>query len=132
MCHDVGGVGIAKKIPPLVGNPRVQDKEYLAPVIREGLIGPIEVDGQTYDEEMDGFPEMPDAEVAALIAYIQSGFPDSAARTHRAAAGGARRQRARRSAVPPAGSRWRTASRSAWPAMPRESTATWVDRGWGF
>ena len=78
MCHDVGGVGIAEETPPLVGNPRVQDKEYLARVIREGLIGPIEVDGQTYDEEMDGFPEMPDAEVAALIAYIQSGFPDSA------------------------------------------------------
>jgi len=79
MCHEVGGVGIPEEIPPLAGNPHVQDKEYLVRVIREGLTGAIEVDGQTYDDEMDGFPELSDAEVAALIDYIQSGFPAVAA-----------------------------------------------------
>ena len=78
MCHDVGGVGIAEAAPPLAGNPQVQDKEYLARVIREGRTGALEVDGQIYDEDMEGFPEIPDAEVAALIDYIQSGFPAAA------------------------------------------------------
>ncbi len=79
MCHEVGGVGIAEEIPPLAGNPRAQDTEYLARVIREGLSGAIEVDGQTYDEEMDGYPELSDAEVGALIDFIQGGFSASAA-----------------------------------------------------
>jgi len=79
MCHEVGGVGIAEEIPPLAGNPRVQDGEYLARVTRQGVSGAIEVDGQTYDEEMDGFPELSDEEIAALVDYIRSGFPASAA-----------------------------------------------------
>jgi mono/diheme cytochrome c family protein len=74
MCHDVGGVGIADETPPLVRNPRVDDAEYLARVILEGVSGPIELDGEVYEEEMEGFPELSDGEVAALIAYIQGGF----------------------------------------------------------
>jgi mono/diheme cytochrome c family protein len=79
MCHEVGGVGIVEEIPPLAGNPHVEDTEYMARVIREGLSGAIEVDGQTYDEEMDGYPELSEAEVAALIEYIQAGFPAATA-----------------------------------------------------
>ena len=74
MCHDVGGVGIPEEIPPLAGNPNIDDLEYLARVIREGVSGPIEIDGEIYDDEMEGFSELSDSEVTALIDYIQGGF----------------------------------------------------------
>ena len=74
MCHEVGGVGIPEEIPPLVGNPRIDDLEYLARVILQGVSGPIEVGGEIYEEEMEGFPELSESEVAALIEYIQGGF----------------------------------------------------------
>jgi len=74
MCHEVGGVGIPQEAPPLVGNPHVDDTEYLARVIREGVSGPIEVAGEIYDEEMVDFSELSESEVAALIDYIQGGF----------------------------------------------------------
>ena len=74
MCHEVGGVGIPEEIPPLVGNPRIDDLEYLARVILQGVSGPIEVGGEIYEEEMEGFPELSESEVAALIDYIQGGF----------------------------------------------------------
>ena len=54
MCHDVGGVGIAEESRPWRVIRMFEDLEYLARVIREGLSGPIEVDGEIYDEEMDG------------------------------------------------------------------------------
>jgi len=79
MCHDVGGVGIPGEAPPLAGNPHVDDAEYLARVIREGVSGPIEVDGEIYDEEMVDFSELSDSEVAALIDYIQGGFAPATA-----------------------------------------------------
>jgi len=74
MCHEVGGVGIPEEIPPLAGNPNIDDLEYLARVIREGVSGPIEIDGEIYDDEMEGFSELSDSEVAALIDFIRGGF----------------------------------------------------------
>lgn len=74
MCHEAGGVGIPEEIPPLADNPNIDDLEYLARAILEGVSGPIEVGGEIYDEEMEGFPELSDSEVAALIDYIQGGF----------------------------------------------------------
>ena len=67
-------MGISEEIPPLAGNPNIDDLEYLARVIREGVSGPIEVDGEIYDDEMEGFAELSDSEVAALIDYIRGGF----------------------------------------------------------
>jgi len=78
MCHDVGGVGIEEVSPPLVDNPRILDTAYLTRVIREGISGPIEVGGQAFDDEMDGLPDLPDAEFDALVAYIQGGFVGAA------------------------------------------------------
>jgi mono/diheme cytochrome c family protein len=74
MCHEVGGLGIAGEIPPLVDNSNIDDLEYLDRVIREGLSGQIEVDGEIYDDEMEGFSELSGSEVAALIDYIRGGF----------------------------------------------------------
>jgi len=77
-CHQPGGVGLAGQFPPLIDNPNVDDADYVEDVIRNGLSGPIEVNGETYDSVMP--PQtLGDAEIAAVITYIQSGFAAPAA-----------------------------------------------------
>ncbi|BBL83403.1 hypothetical protein TthAA229_21520 (plasmid) [Thermus thermophilus] len=44
-CHGAEGQGIPGAIPPLAGNPRVQDEAYVVKAVREGLSGPLEVGG---------------------------------------------------------------------------------------
>lgn len=71
-CHQPGGVGVAGAFPPLAGNPRVADPEYVSGVVRDGLTGPLEVLGQAYDGVMPAFAQLSDAEVAAVAAYVAS------------------------------------------------------------
>jgi mono/diheme cytochrome c family protein len=73
-CHQPGGAGLAGQYPPLKDNPHVQDAEYVAGVIANGRSGQIQVLGNTYDGVMPAFSTLPDADVQAVIAYIQSGF----------------------------------------------------------
>lgn len=73
-CHQPGGVGDSGKTPPLVGNPNVDDAAYVETVIREGRTGEITVDGTTYNRDMPAKSTLSDADIEAVIAYIQSGF----------------------------------------------------------
>ena len=73
-CHQPGGVGLSGRFPPLVDNPNVDDAEYVADVIRNGLSGEIEVNGEVYDGVMPAQSALTDAEIDDVIAYIQSGF----------------------------------------------------------
>lgn len=71
-CHQAGGAGLPPTFPPLAGNPRAGDAEYVENVIRNGLQGPIEVDGVTYDGVMAALPQLSDAQIDAVIGYLQS------------------------------------------------------------
>lgn len=73
-CHQPGGVGISGQYPPLIDNPNVADAAYVEDVIRNGRSGPLEVNGVTYDGVMPAQSTVNDSDVAAIIAYIQSGF----------------------------------------------------------
>lgn len=73
-CHQPGGVGLSGRYPPLLGNPNVQDAEYVAGVIRNGRSGEIVVDGTTYDGVMPAQSTLGDDDITSVIAYIQSGF----------------------------------------------------------
>lgn len=73
-CHQAGGVGIEGTFPPLVDNERVMDTEYLRDVIANGRQGEIEVNGVAYNGVMPAFDSLPDADVDAIVAYVQSGF----------------------------------------------------------
>ncbi len=73
-CHQAGGVGIPGTFPPLLDNPRVQDRDYLITTVRNGKQGAIEVDGVEYDGVMPAFPTLTDEQVDGLVAYIQGGF----------------------------------------------------------
>lgn len=71
-CHQPGGAGLPGQYPPLLDNPRVDDADYVAGVIENGLDGPIEVNGETYDGVMPSFSTLEDDEVDAVIAYLQN------------------------------------------------------------
>jgi len=71
-CHQADGLGVSGSFPPLSGNPDVQDTEYVRTVITEGLTGPIEVLGETYDGVMPPFTSLSDADIDAVIAYVQA------------------------------------------------------------
>lgn len=73
-CHQPGGVGVSGSFPPLIDNPNVADAAYVDDVIRNGRSGVIEVNGETYDGVMPAQSTLGDDEIAAVIAYVQSGF----------------------------------------------------------
>lgn len=72
-CHQGTGTGVPGSFPPLAGNSNVQDAAYVRTVITEGMSGPLEVNGVTYDGQMPALAQLTDAEIEAVIAYIQAG-----------------------------------------------------------
>jgi mono/diheme cytochrome c family protein len=70
-CHQPGGIGLEGAFPPLAGNPNVDDAAHVADVLRNGLTGPIEVGGVTYDGVMPAFPQLSDTQIESLVIYLQ-------------------------------------------------------------
>ncbi len=101
-CHQAGGVGLAGSFPPLLDNAHVADAAYVAETIRKGRQGEIEVGGETYNGVMPPFPNLSDGDIAALVAYIQAGFPDSSP----SSAGDETAQQSAEPATPDAGTPW--------------------------
>lgn len=73
-CHQSGGTGLPGRYPPLIGNERVDDADYVEEVIDNGKRGEIEVLGEIYNGVMPSFGTLNDEETAAVIAYIQNDF----------------------------------------------------------
>jgi mono/diheme cytochrome c family protein len=72
-CHQGAGTGIPGSFPPLLGNDRVQDGDYVRTVLAEGKSGELTVNGVTYNGQMPAFSQLSSDEVEAVIAYIQEG-----------------------------------------------------------
>jgi mono/diheme cytochrome c family protein len=70
-CHGPEAQGIPGAMPPLAGNPRVQDEAYVVKVVREGLSGPLEVGGVTYNGVMPPMPQVSEAEARAIAQYLK-------------------------------------------------------------
>ena len=74
-CHQASGGGVAGAIPPLAGAEWVTGStERLAAIILRGLTGPITVQGQTYNSAMQGFSNLTDSDVAAVMTYIRNSW----------------------------------------------------------
>ena len=70
-CHQPSGLGEAGKAPPLRGSPWVLGpEERLLRIVAQGLSGPIEIDGETWDLEMPAWSGS-DEELAALLTYLR-------------------------------------------------------------
>ena len=75
-CHQTSGQGVAGAFPPLVGSEWVLGhKEILARILINGLNGPIEVLGNTYNGNMPAFGpsglNLKPLDIASVLTYIR-------------------------------------------------------------
>jgi mono/diheme cytochrome c family protein len=83
LCHQADGRGIPRIYPPLAGSDWVLAKDWrgdshLASIVLHGLIGPLEVQGVTYNGAMPGWHGLGDKEIAAVLTYIRSQWGNDA------------------------------------------------------
>lgn len=78
VCHGPEGQGSADMYPPLSETEWVTgDKARLIRTILIGLSEPIEVNGETYNQEMPSFQQLSDQEIADILSYIRNSFGNS-------------------------------------------------------
>lgn len=96
-CHQADGKGLPGAIPPLAGSDFLMaDKLRAVRIVREGLTGPVKVNGKGYDSVMPPQPTLSDADVANVLTYVRNSFgnkgePISPEEVARVASAGARR-----------------------------------------
>lgn len=72
-CHQANGQGMAAVFPPLAGNSNITDKPaYIAETIVKGKSGKITVDGADYNGMMPPMAYMSDADIAAVVNYVNT------------------------------------------------------------
>jgi len=78
-CHQRNGLGDSQRFPPLAGSEWVLgDKKRLIGVLLNGLEGPIEVKGQSYNNVMPQHNFLKNEEIAEVLTHIRSNFGNSA------------------------------------------------------
>ncbi len=78
-CHQRDGSGVPGAFPPLKETEWVNgEKETLISVVLNGLQGPIEVNGEQYNNIMTPHDFLSDDEVAAVLTYVRNSFGNSA------------------------------------------------------
>src|SRR5690625_2298183 len=83
-CHQATGEGLPGAFPPLAGHvPEIVNaeggREVLAHTVMYGLMGPIEVDGATYNGAMPAWPNLDDQQVADVLNYISNAWDNDSA-----------------------------------------------------
>jgi mono/diheme cytochrome c family protein len=75
-CHQAKGQGKLGQYPPLVGSDwLVEDKATSIRVVLLGMRGPVEVEGQKYDNVMPNFGvNLPDADIAQVLTFARSSW----------------------------------------------------------
>jgi mono/diheme cytochrome c family protein len=86
-CHLNEGPWMRGEAPPLEGSSWVAGPENrVVRIVLHGLHGPLEVQGQTYNQEMPGFaPILTDADIASLVSYLRRRYGGATAPTPEAA-----------------------------------------------
>ncbi|GLV47255.1 hypothetical protein TJA_04280 [Thermus sp. LT1-2-5] len=70
-CHGAEAQGLPGAIPPLAGNPRAWDEAHVVQVVRQGISGPLEVGGVTYNGVMPPMPQVSEAQARAIAQYLK-------------------------------------------------------------
>lgn len=79
-CHQATGTGLPQVFPPLAGSEWVKgDEAVLLQILLHGVVGPIEVAGQTYQGAMPAFGDkLVDAELAAIATHLRGAWGNAA------------------------------------------------------
>jgi mono/diheme cytochrome c family protein len=80
-CHQATGEGTAGVFPPLAGSEWVTgDEGKLARIVLQGVTGPMEVAGETYNGMMPPWGgTLKDADIAAVLTYVRNSWGNKAA-----------------------------------------------------
>lgn len=74
-CHGANGEGLGELVPPLTDTLFLEkNKTALACMIKNGVDGPMVINGKTYDEKMPNFPALHDIDIAQIIVYITNSY----------------------------------------------------------
>lgn len=79
-CHQASGLGLAPQFPPLAGSEWVTgSEERLVLIILHGIVGEIEVEGETFNGAMPTWgPTFKDEDLAAVATYVRGAFGNKA------------------------------------------------------
>jgi mono/diheme cytochrome c family protein len=78
-CHLPDGAGVAGINPPLIKTDYVQgDRIRLIKIVLKGLEGPIEVDGEEYNNAMPAQAHLSDQQIADVLTYVRNSFGNKA------------------------------------------------------
>ena len=74
-CHQLQGQGLASIFPPLAKSDYLMaDAERSINVVLKGLSGPLEVNGQKYNNTMPPLANLTDHEIADVLTYVRNSF----------------------------------------------------------
>lgn len=79
-CHQVDGSGVPGAFPPLAGADWVTETRVRpTAILLNGLVGPIEVKGNTYNGNMPTFGTLlSDRDIGAVLTYVRASFGNEA------------------------------------------------------
>lgn len=78
-CHQPTGLGLPPVFPPLANAPIVAgNPELPVKFILQGLMGPITVNGMTYNSMMPPVAGLSDADIADVLTYVRQSFGNKA------------------------------------------------------
>lgn len=78
-CHQADGNGISGVYPPLQQTEWVLgDRGRLIRLVLNGMEGPVEVNGQTYNQVMQPFDYLSDEQIAAVLTFVRQNFGNDA------------------------------------------------------
>jgi len=74
-CHQLEGQGLASVFPPLAKSDFLMaDKQRSIHTVLAGLQGPVEVNGQTYNNVMPPLANFTDHEIADVLSFVRNSF----------------------------------------------------------
>ena len=74
-CHMDDGSGLESLYPPLANSDYLKDDPLkMVCIIRHGMEGEISVNGKTYNQAMEGIPQLSEFEIANIINYINQAW----------------------------------------------------------
>lgn len=77
-CHGAKGEGLGTLYPPLTDTAYLKNnREKLACIVKNGMKGPIEINGTIYEGEMPANHSLTDVDIAYILTYITTTFGNS-------------------------------------------------------